>query len=182
MPNKGFLNGTNAYTIGQLQHGSFKYAKEWRSYLQEKLEPLGVHILSPLDKMFKNFPKEGEHFNAELKQALKDGKYQWVHEEMKVIRNRDLAACDFSTFLIAVIDPKTVTWGCTDEIITSKRNQKPVFLVIPDKGYEEIPLWLASYFRPNWVYKNLDEVIDILYKIDSGKIEVNNKYWKILEK
>ena len=176
------LKGTNCYTIGQLQHGCFDYAKEWRAYLQEQFNDLGIKILSPLDRMFRNFPAEGENLNNELKQALKDGKYDWVHEQMKRIRSRDLAACDFSTFLIAVLDPNKITWGATDEIITAKRNQKPVFLVIPEKGYSEIPLWLSSYFRPNWVYKDLDEVINVVKKIDLGEIEINSKYWKILDK
>lgn len=175
------LNNTKCYTIGPLECGSFKEAIKWRTYLQEKLQPLNIKILSPLDKMFKNFPVENENLNKELKRALKDGKYEWVHEQMKIIRNRDLAACDFSTFLVAVMEPNQATWGSTDEIITSKRNQKPVFLVIPNEGYSAIPLWLSSYFRPNWVYKSLDEVIDTIYKIDKGQIEVNNKYWKILD-
>ncbi len=174
------LKGTNCYTIGQLQHGCFSFAKSWRDELKSKLSPIGVKILSPLDRMFRNFPEESANLNSELQQQLKDGKYYWVHEQMKAIRARDLAACDLSTFLIAVLDPNRITWGATDEIITSKRNCKPVFLIIPDKGYSEIPLWLASYFKPNWVYKNIDEVVNVLYQINSGEIDINNKYWKIL--
>lgn len=177
----GLLTGTKCYTIGPLECGCFKEARKWRAYVKDKLDPLGVRTLSPLNKMFKNFEKEGEHFNAELKEALKQGKYEWVHEQMKMVRNRDLAACDLSTFLIAIVEPGVPTYGSTDEIVTSKRNQKPVFLVIPDKGYSEIPIWLASYFKPNWVYKNLDEVINTIYKIDSGEIQVSNKNWKILD-
>jgi hypothetical protein len=177
----GLLQGTNCYTIGPLECGSFKEARRWRTYVQDKLKPLEIKILSPLDKMFRNFKTESESTNNQLKQALKDGKYELVHEEMKMIRNRDLAACDLSTFLIAIIEPGIATYGSIDEIVTSKRNQKPVFLVIPDKGFEAIPLWLASYFQPNWVYKNLDEVIDTIYKIDSGEIPIKNKYWKILD-
>ena len=175
------LKGSRVYTIGQLQHESFTYANEWRNYLLEKFNPLGIQVLSPIEKVFKNFPLESKDMQDKMKDALKEGNYDFVHREMTAIRNRDLAMCDLSTFLIAVIDPNKVTWGCTDEIITSKRSRKPVFLVIPELGYAGIPLWLASYFKPNWVYKSLDDVIDTIYRIDAGKEEVNNKYWKILE-
>ena len=66
--------------------------------------------------------------------------------------------------------------------ITSKRASKPIFLVIPDKGYRGIPIWLASYFKPNWVYESVDQVVQELYRIDSEPAEnLNNKYWKIFK-
>jgi hypothetical protein len=148
--------------------------------VKEKLSPLGIRVLSPLDKMFKNFNQEGVDFNNEMKEALKRGDYELVHKEMTKVRNRDLAACDLSTFLIAVVDVTKPNWGSVDEIITSKRNCKPVFLVI-DQGYKNCPLWLTSYFKPNHVYDSLDKVIETIYDIDAGKIEINNKYWKIPE-
>lgn len=174
------LNGTKTYTIGNLQYASFDHAREWRQYLKDKLVPIGITVLSPLDKVFKNFPQEDEKMQDKLKKALENGDFNYVHNESKSIRARDLAMCDISTFLIAYLDVTKPTIGSIDEIITSKRSSKPVFLVI-DGGYKKIPIWLASYFRPNWVYNSLDEVINILYKINNGKEEINNKYWKILE-
>ncbi len=179
MNEQGLLWGTKAYTIGNLQYGSFDHAREWRQYLKVNLEPLGIDILSPLDKPFKNFEREDENLQFKMKEDLNLGNYEKVHQGMKIVRNRDLALCDISTFLIAYIDPNKPTWGSPDEIVTSKRNQKPVFLVL-DGGYRNIPLWLASYFRPNWVYEDLDQVISTLVKIDQREIEINNKYWKIL--
>lgn len=176
----GLLRGSKIYTIGNLQYSSFEHAKEWREYLKNKLNPRGIKILSPLDKMFSNFPKEDERLQEKLKIALNEGDFNFVHEEAKIIRARDLSACDHSTCLIAYLDITKPTIGSIDEIITSKRNCKPVFLVI-DGGYKNCPIWLCSYFKPSWVYDSLDKVIETLYDIDDGKIEVNNKYWKILE-
>ncbi len=176
----GLLKGTVTYTVGNLQYGCFDAAKSWRDSLKEQLSPLGIRILSPLDKMFRNFEKEGKDFNKELVQALKEGRHQWVHEQAKSIRSRDLSACDVSQFLIAYLDPTKPTFGSTDEIITAKRNLKPVFLIL-DGGYSNCPIWLCSYFKPHWVYPSLDKVVDTLKKIDTGEIEINTKYWKILE-
>lgn len=36
-------------------------------------------------------------------------------------------------------------------------------------------------FKPSWVYKSYDEVINKLFEIDSGHQEINPKTWKILE-
>lgn len=174
------LKGCLSYTIGPLEVGDFNSARSWREYAKEKLAPLGIKILSPLDKVLKNYPQESETKNAELKQALKDGKYDYVHREMQEIRNRDLACCDVSTFLIAVLEPGIPSCGSIDEIITSKRLQKPVFLVVPELGYAGLALWMTSYFKPEQVYKSLDEVIDILYKIDQGEIEIDTKHWKLI--
>lgn len=175
----GLLYKSKVYTIGNLEYGCFTNAKSWRDSLVTELSPLGITILSPLDKVFENYPQEGADFNKHLKGQLTLGNFDYVHEEMKAIRNRDLAMCDLSTFLIAYLDISKPTYGSVDEIITAKRNQKPVFLVI-DGGYKNIPLWLSSYFKPNWVYCSLNDVVETIKKIDSGEISVNNKYWKIL--
>lgn len=173
------LRGTTAYTIGNLQYSSFKFAKQWRDELKEKLDPIGVKVLSPLDKVFKNYEAEGSDKNKELIAALQKGKFDYVHEEALKIRSRDLRLVDHAVFLVAVLDVTKPSVGSIDEIITAKRAAKPVFLVIPNSGYKQIPIWLASYFKPQWVYKNLDEVVEILFAIDEGKEEINSKYWKI---
>lgn len=177
------LSNTRCYTVGNLEYGCFGFAAEWRDYLKEKLSPIGVEILSPLDNPFKTFKPESSGWNKKLKEMLQDP-HNWdiVHEESQKIRNRDLAMVDRADFLIGVLDPNTPTFGLTDEVITAKRQMKPVFLVIPELGYKGCPIWLCSYFKPHWVYKSIDDVIEGLYKIDkSPPEELNSKYWKIFK-
>ena len=179
----GTLSNTTVYTIGNLEYDSFSFAAKWRDLIAQELNPLGIRVLSPLDNVFKTFSPESAGWNKKLKEDLKNPKY-WdeVHEEAKKIRNRDLAMVDISTFLIAVLNPEKPTFGTTDEIITAKRACKPVFLVIPDKGYAGIPIWLASYFKPSWVYSSVNDVIGKLKIIDQEPVEnLNNKYWKIFK-
>ena len=177
------LKGTTVYTIGNLEYGSFGFAAKWRQEVRESLEPIGVRVLSPLDNVFKTFAPESAGWNKSLKEDLKNPKkWNFVHEEAKKIRNRDLAMVDISTFLIACLDPTLPTFGTIDEIITAKRACKPVFLVIPEKGYEGIPIWLASYFKYNWVYNSLKQVLIQLHMINENPVEdLNNKYWKIFK-
>lgn len=177
------LKNTKCYTIGNLEYSSFSDAAIWRQYLKEKLEPIGVTILSPLDNPFKTFQPESAGWNKQLKDLLKTpDNWLHVHEEARKIRNRDLAMVDRSDFLICVLDINRPTYGTVDEIISAKRQNKPVFLVIPEYGYTACPIWLCSYFKPSWVYKSLDEVVEELYNINNTDAnELNNKYWKILK-
>lgn len=181
------LSGTKIYTIGNLEYGSFKEAESWRDKVKEKLEPLNIKILSPLDNLFKTFTPESEGWNKKLKEMLKNSEnWDFVHKETQKIRNRDLAMVDRSDFIICVLDITKPTYGTTDEIITAKKACKPVFLVIPESqnvvgGYASCPIWLCSYFKPNWVYSSLEEVIEKIYDINNKPAEeLNNKYWKIL--
>lgn len=176
------LEGATVYTVGNLEYGSFGFAAKWRQQIKDSLEPIGIRVLSPLNNAFKTFSPESAGWNKELKTRLQEPEnWDFVHEEAKKIRNRDLAMVDISTFLIACLDPTLPTFGTIDEIITAKRACKPVFLVIPDKGYKGIPIWLASYFKPSWVYSSIEQVISEIYKINQNPIEnLNNKYWKIL--
>lgn len=176
------LKGSKVYTIGNLEYGSFGFAAKWRQQIKDELEPLGITVLSPLDNPFKTFVPETAGWNKALKESLQNpSEWDYVHEQAKLIRNRDLAMVDISTFLIACLDPTTPTFGSIDEIITAKRSCKPVFLVIPEKGYSGIPIWLASYFKPSWVYSSVDDVISMVKHINSHDVnELNNKYWKIL--
>ena len=177
---RGLLYLEKVYLAGNLEHEDFTYAQGWRDYFKEQTKDLGLICLSPLDKIFINYEKEGKDLQVRLKQKLVDGDFLSVCETMRHVRSRDLACADIALFLVVVLNPKVPTFGTVDEIITSKRANRPVFLVIPDLGFRGIPLWLASYFRPEWVYKCLDDVIIQLRKIDAGEVELNSKYWRIL--
>ena len=172
------LKGTRVYTCGALQFGNFDNAVKWRQVLKDHFSPLGIKVLSPMDEVFHNFPKESEMSFTEIKKLLAEGDHEEAHAKSKVLRNKDLAMIDNSTFIIAVLEPGIPTYGTIDEILTAKRAQKPVFLVI-NGGYKNIPVWLASYFKPSWVYSDLAEVVLRVRDIDSGKIPINTEYWRI---
>ncbi len=167
--------------IGQLEYGCFNNARQWREDFSEKVQDMGIITFSPLDHVFLNYEVEDKNFQDQIKAALQNGDYDFAHEQMKKIRSRDLYLCDISDFLVGVLNPKLPTFGTIDEIITSKRANKPVFLVV-EGGYKNLPLWLCSYFKKEWVYNSLEEVIAVLRKIDSGEIVINSKYWRLVNK
>ena len=177
---RGVLYKTKVYLCCQLQFGDFDQVRRDHDYFKEKTKRIGLTVLSPLDRMFMSFEMESKEMHFNLKERLKAGDYDYVYEQTKLIRNRDLAACDLSTFIVAKFDPNLPAIGLVDEVITSKRNGRPVFLIL-ENGYASCPIWLCSYFKPSWVYKSYDEVINKLFEIDSGHQEINPKTWKILE-
>lgn len=176
---RGILYKAKVYLCCQLQFGDFDEVRRDHDYFKEQTKGIGLTVLSPLDRMFLSFEMESKELHFELKERLKNGDFDYVHEQAQLIRNRDLNACDLSTFIVAKLDPNVPAFGLTDEVITSKRNGRPVFLIISG-GFANCPIWLCSYFKPSWVYNDYDSVIKKLVEINEGKQEINPKTWKIL--
>lgn len=176
------LKNTKCYTIGPLEKGDWSHATQWRQELKTALEPMGIQVISPLDKVFTTFSQETQDFHSLLKEKQKNGDWQFVHEEMKKIRNRDLAITDYSTFVVAVLPEGVSTTGGIDELLTALRLRRFVYLVVPQKGFGGLPLWLCSYFKPESVYKTLEDAIEDIKKINQTPPDkLDNKYWKIWE-
>lgn len=180
MKKHGVLWKTKCYLAGNLEYDSSSFALDWREKFNKEARKMGVITLSPTDNPLINYPKEDNKFRDILKDALKNGDYRWVHEKMKEIRSKDLCCIDYSAFVVAVINTKIPTVGAVDEIIVAKRQNKPVFLVV-DGGYAKLPLWWCSYFTYDWVFSNLDSVINTLKSINRGELGLDNKYWRLLD-
>ena len=177
---KGLLWKTKIYLAGNLETEDYSYAVDWRKDFADKVKEMGIITLSPLEELFINYPKEDKDFQDKLKAARANGEFDYVHEEMVKIRSRDLICIDVSTCIVAVINPDKPSWGTVDEIILATRQNKNVFLVIKD-GPRRLPLWLFSYFTKEWVFDNLDQVVDRLKTINEGKIELDPKYWRLFK-
>ena len=174
------LNKTKCYLAGAIQLENKSISQNWRNEFEQKTKEIGIVCLNPLKKMFKNFENESFDYQDKLLELLKIGDYAQVHHKCKSIIRKDYAAIDRADFLVVVLNPKIPTWGTNCEIFLAQQLRKPVFLVI-DGGYKNIPLWWAGLFKPKWVYDNIDDVVLTLKKIDSNKIKLNKKYWRILE-
>jgi len=46
---------------------------------------------------------------------------------------------------------------------------------------KKTPWWLLGMFDPSCFYSSMDEIVDELTLIDSGKKPMDNKYWKLLK-
>lgn len=172
----GKLNRCRCYLIGHMQ---YQNGEAWREKVKKALNPLGVITYDPYHKPFINEIKEDEAARNSLNEWMDNGEFDKVTERMKQVRSDDLRLCDVSDFLIAHINPMVASWGSAEEIFTSNRMKKPIFLSI-EGGKKKAPLWLMGTIPHKYFYNDIDEIIDKIQQIDSGEKELDNGRWRLL--
>jgi hypothetical protein len=178
--NMGYLNKTRAYLVGNIQNASIADMYDWRAEFKEKTKSLGIISISPMDKVFLASTLENGDFKNEIIAMMDQGNLDDVYKLMKRIIKKDLRCVDISTFLVGIIDVDKPTFGTTHEIILAAQQSKRIMLVIK-QGIKRAPWWLLGLLGPRAFYNSLDEVINELKDLDSGKLPIEEKYWQILE-
>ena len=151
----------------------------WRETIGPELKKMGITVFNPYTKPFIDDVAEDETVRASLKVSMDSGEYDAVAARMKKIRNFDLRLCDLSDFIIAHINPAVASWGSAEEIVTSVRAKKPIFLSI-EGGKKNTPLWVMGMLPHKYIYNNLDEIVATLKRIDSGEKKIDSDRWKLL--
>ncbi len=152
----------------------------WRETITPTLEGMGITVFNPYIKPFIDDCDEDETVRADLKLKMGREEYDAVAARMKTVRNFDLRLCDLSDFIIAHINPAVASWGSAEEIVTSVRAKKPVFLSI-EGGKKACPLWILGMLPHKYIYNNLDEIAAVLKRIDSGEKKIDSTRWKLLK-
>lgn len=172
------LNNTRTYLIG---HMEFADGQDWRKKATEELSQIGVTTFDPYHKPFLNAAEEGPEERKQLQHWMKvTREYDKVAANMKEIRIFDLRLCDISDFLIAHIIPSVASWGSAEEIYWSNRMKKPIFVSV-EGGKERTPLWLMGTIPHKYIYNSVDEIIDMLKKINSGEVAIDSPRWRLLK-
>ena len=125
--------------------------------------------------------EEDETSRQEMQELMNDGEYDEVTQRMKTVRAYDLNLVDRSDFIIAHLVPDVASWGSAEEITTAVRMKKPVFISMQG-GKEKTPLWMLGMFPHKYIYNSLDEIIKMLYSIDSGTKKIDSDRWRLLKK
>ena len=100
---------------------------------------------------------------------------------MREIRAFDLNLVDRSDFIVAHFIPDVASWGSAEELVTAIRMKKPVFLSI-EGGKKKTPLWIMGMLPHKYIYNNVNEIIDKIKEIDSGRKKIDNERWRLLRK
>jgi hypothetical protein len=153
----------------------------WRSYVSNTLTRLNIVCFNPYDKPFVKDIEEGEEARKEMHDWLNNSEYDKVSNKMREIRSYDLNLVDRSDFIISHIDPSIASWGSAEEIVTAVRMKKPIFLSI-EGGKNKVPLWILGMIPHKYIYNNLDEILDVIDSIDSGKKHIDSDRWRLLKK
>ena len=153
--------------------------RNWREEVSSHLEPLGITCFDPYKKPFIKDVEEDEGSRQAMDKWMLSEQYDRVVERMKTIRSYDLNLVDRSDFIIAHLTPDVASWGSAEELVTAVRMKKPVFLSI-EGGKTKTPLWILGMLPHKYIYNNLDEILNMIKAINSGKKEIDSDRWRLL--
>ena len=170
------LKNTKVYLAGNMEHTDDSV--NWRNYMAYNLKEMDIKVLSPLDTMFINQNGETDADRCRLKRERQLENYEYVAEYMKGIVQKDLRLIDLSDYVIVNMEIKKPTFGTIHELVIAIQQKKPVFLAVGDK--RDCPLWLLGIVNPKYIYNNIDEILSMIRKIDSGDREIDIKRWRLL--
>ncbi len=155
--------------------------RDWRADVVDKLSPLKVSCFNPYEKPFMKDVGEDEETREQMETWMKTKQYDRVTDRMKTVRAYDLNLVDRSDFIVAHLVPNVASWGSAEEIVTAVRMKKPIFVSM-EGGKSKTPLWMLGMFPHKYIYNSVDEIIDMLYAIDSGEKEIDSDRWRLLQK
>ena len=171
------LAETRCTVIGHMQYAN---GRDIRENINKQLSSMNIKLFDHYKQPFLMDVNEDEETDDELRLALKNGEYDKV-EAYKEIRSYDLSLIDRSDFVIFVYDPEVVTCGSWEEFFTANRMKKPIFFVNV-RGKNKTPMWVFWTMPHKYIYNSIEEVVDIIKDIDSGKKRLDSGRWKLLKK
>lgn len=179
--NPNILRKTKAYLIGHMQYAN---GQGWRNEFKDKIAEIGVTCFDPYDKPFEQHllgVDESDTIRDDCLTKMQQGDYDSVATLFKHVRNLDLALCDKSDFIVGNIIPSVASWGTAEELSTSAKMKKPIFLIV-EGGKVKTPLWILGMIPHSFIFDSVDEVVEKLRKIDNGEEPIQTKYWRLLRK
>lgn len=173
----GLLTKTKCYLIGNMEFGD---GHSWRDAIKDRLKKTGVVFFDPYDHPFLSLTTETDDARKMYKQWRADGDFDRVAKVYREIRAKDLALVDRADFIIAYLDLNVTTCGMWEELYWANRLKKPIFLVLA-QGKKSCPLWLFGTIPHEYIYDELDSVVNIVNKIHAGKEKLSSSRWKLLK-
>ena len=135
---------------------------------------MNIIVIDPTNKPIKDF---NEIENIEYRKHLKKSKqYSKLCNEMRKLRSYDLRCVDLSSICIVYINKDISSAGTWDEFFTANKEKKPC-LVFCEQGKNNLNDWVFGVIPDHYIYNNMEELIDFLQKVDTGKIIPKDNRW-----
>lgn len=155
----------------------------FRFELKTKLMEIGLSknmILDPTDKPvtydgYKDFDTEKEYYYN----LRKLGQWDELEKMCQMTMHVDLRLVDKSDVIIAVLNPTIPMFGTIHEIVAARQQKKPVLIIDP-RGREGTSIWAIGLVGYKNIFKTIDEVIEFLSCVFTGKMTVDNEEWLFL--
>ena len=169
------LNRAVTYLAGPIDNAD-DAGSTWRKRIRKKIleNNVGLYVLDPTDKVGKLVSETTEQVRISHKQRQSED-WDGLSKRMKQIVRHDLRQVDISDFIIAKINPDIHSCGTYAEIQIASLQKKPILLIC-DQGKENVPLWLFGIMDHNCMFNSEEECIEYLCKVNSGEIELSDKW------
>jgi nucleoside 2-deoxyribosyltransferase len=178
MSKKGILFESRALSIGAMEKNR-DGGLNFRNRVHDELSPLGIKCWNHYNSPIHCSISEGDdELFLRLKTFKENGQFDEI-AKYKQIRNNDLALIDKCDFVICQLDMDVLSCGTWEELFLAIKLCKPVFLYCV-QGKKSLPLWIFWSLKLEYVYNDLDEILETIKKIDSEEIEINMNKWKLL--
>ena len=147
----------------------------WRNRISPMLKSMGVTVLNPCDKPVE-VGIEDSQTRGEIERLKSSRQYDKIRKTYGVIRTLDLRCVDISDFIIASIDINVHACGTYEEVSVANSQKKPV-LIWCQQGKENAPNWLFFMLPHQHIFGSLDELLEYLANVHSGRDHNHYKRW-----
>ena len=168
------LTGMRTYLAGAMDRVA-DGGVGWRNRISPMLKSMGVTVLNPCDKPVE-VGIEDSQTRGEIERLKSSRQYDKVRKTYGVIRTLDLRCVDISDFIIASIDINVHACGTYEEVSVANSQKKPV-LVWCQQGKENAPNWLFFMLPHQHIFGSLDELLQYLANVHSGRDHNHYKRW-----
>lgn len=168
------LKGTRGYLGGGIEF-MVDLGVEWREQIIKETKELEINWLDPCNKPIDIGIEDLK--NHEIRKKLKkEGRFDEVAQEMRIVRCVDLRMVDISDFLVVNIDVNAHTCGTYEELNLANRQKKPIIVRIK-QGKECTPDWLLGTIPHQMIFSTWVEVLGYLKHIARDSSIYHHKRW-----
>ena len=150
-----------------------------REKLKDEFRKYGIVMYDHYNKPFVEAVREDEIYRSNFKKWIDEENYDRITME-KNIRTFDLKLIDISDFIVFVFDPTIMTCGSWEEFFWANRMKKPIFFV-NTAGKKKTPTWVFWTIPHKYIYSSVEEMLQRIADINSGKHPIDNDRWKLLK-
>ena len=168
------LTGMRTYLAGAMDRVA-DGGVGWRNRISPMLKSMGVTVLNPCDKPVE-VGIEDSQTRGEIERLKSSRQYDKIRKTYGVIRTLDLRCVDISDFIIASIDINVHACGTYEEVAAANSQKKPV-LIWCQQGKENAPNWLFFMLPHQHIFGSLDELLEYLANVHSGRDHNHYKRW-----
>lgn len=167
---------TKVYTVGSME---YQNGEAWRSFLKKEFKDIPICVLDPYHKQFIKTIDESDTQRKHLMESRENGDFEEVARHAKEFRAFDLACVDKSDFIVWYLDTTVPTIGSVEEFSWAVRLKRPSYVVVK-QGKNKCPLWIFGMIPHKYIFSSLEEFVQEIRDLDSGKKELDNR-WRLFD-